>query len=1255
MRIIGHTSFLGFTGYNNHSRNFFRELSKLSEVHIRNYTHVDDLSYLTKEESALLKPYTPKNGDINIVLNESNHYYFYDKYTSPMIAYNVWESTLQMPSFFNRLLEYDYFWCPTQWQADMTIAQGYPADRVKVVPEAVSPIFKPGDGWSRIKDDTFYFMIFGRWDPRKYTTEMIRVFNETFKDNKYVKLVLSIENPFNDDKLSTVDRLKKYNLTNHEQHIILDFPPREEYVKWLQHGHCLLSCSRAEGWNLPLTEAMACGTPVIYSDWGVHTELADGIGYPVKIEKEVKPFGMYHMDQKEELGVWCEPDYEHLKSVMKNMEQHYDRSKSLKLSRFIRNLYTWENSAAIAKRHLDKIVPKYISVPGMELYQDQYLNGEVVVEGKRECSTRYDAMKTVFEKYERPFTILDIGANFGYYSIKAAEEYGATTVMIESEDKEVETLLNICEQNECRDKLTVIKTRLDLYKLKEISKCEHFDVILGLNIIHHFKTDEIVEICETLTKMGDHLILETPPVKDKGACGQNNLQSIVDYFNDKEKTKLGEFKRHTSNSLSEMFWLETNSKILEWTYYEYEKLFDIKDVDVERLKNRDVDGVKCVVESDFKSKKLINPRKKKLLDWIPGINLKTFIKLNGVYPSLDVIIQKLQDRSIVGNYKWDNSNKDIISHNFILNGTDLHIIDYDDSLIGNTGFDDQSQLDKIISELRKVMVLTGKSVKINLGCGNDYKEGYINVDKYNNTNNVDYQWDLGKLEVEDKSIDEIYLSHVFEHIEINTIYSVLNHWNSKLKHNGRLVIRVPNLEWEIKLWLNSEDKWKDIHRIYGSQSHEGNAHSCGFTKESLPDLVKRFGFDIESVEIRNKGYGEEIKMVAIKNTNQKVYTAGYVCHFVDGPFLQINNDPADNSYYSVDFVDPDANANVHQQLLTKNTWTRPYRRWYTNWEITVKKNGVVDFSHKFDPKNKRVLISLDSKGIGDTLAWLPAVEEFRKQKECQVIVSTFWNKLFKDVPEYSKLKFVEPGISIPDLYASYKIGCFDGDVNKNKVNWRICPLQKVAFDTLGIKYDKEIVAKIGIKPGKRIIKDKYVTISEHSTFQAKYWNREGGWQAVIDYLNEQGQAKYWNREGGWQAVIDYLNEQGYKVMVISKEATKLKNIIDMTNKSIEESITNIFHSEFFIGVSSGPTWISWSLKVPVVMISGYSDDYSEMKTGVKRIINKSVCNSCFNDDTNEFDRGSWLWCPRNNDFECTKEITEEKVIKAIEEIRNEQM
>jgi len=52
-------------------------------------------------------------------------------------------------------------------------------------------------------------------------------------------------------------------------------------------------------------------------------------------------------------------------------------------------------------------------------------------------------------------------------------------------------------------------------------------------------------------------------------------------------------------------------------------------------------------------------------------------------------------------------------------------------------------------------------------------------------------------------------------------------------------------------------------------------------------------------------------------------------------------------------------------------------------------------------KIKRVYIALDSKALGDSLAWFPYLEEFRKQHQCELIVSTFMNDMF--VGQYSEI------------------------------------------------------------------------------------------------------------------------------------------------------------------------------------------------------------------------------------------------------------
>ena len=699
----------------------------------------------------------------------------------------------------------------------------------------------------------------------------------------------------------------------------------------------------------------------------------------------------------------------------------------------------------------------------------------------------------------------------------------------------------------------------------------------------------------------------------------------------KETNKLGEFKRHTSNTMSEMIWYKTPKNELKWPYYGYEKLFEDTNLDIERLKDRPPNHI----ESDFNSKKIVT--RGNTQEWIPGINLKTFVELNGVYPNKYDIIKKLKSRDILGNYKWDNSNDDLIIHNFILSGKSLHIIDFDDNLIERNILTDKQQIETVINEVGSFLITVNEpeenKVKLNLGCGNDIKPGYINVDKYNNTGNVDYQWDLSKLEVEDGTLDEIYTSHVFEHIGINDIYAVVEEWRRALKPGGDLIMQLPNLEHEVNIWLNAPDdkKWLEVYRIFGSQSHEGNTHFCGFNPASLKSFIERFDFKVLDIREQNRGMGHEIHMHACKMPRVERTKPQYICHFIDGPFLEIKGQK-NNDFFIADFLDPDNNSSVHQQNININTWTRPFRRYFTNWLIQVKQNGILDFEHKFDLKGKRALISFDSKSLGDTLAWIPACEEFRKKHDCKVYVSTFWNKLFDKCEEYKYLNFISPGSVVEGLYASYTIGCYDGDKNKNKVNWRIVPLQKVAFDTLGLEY-KEIVANIVTQTGRKPPTDKpYVAISEFSTFQCKFWN----------YPN------------AWQQIVDYLNDIGYKVVVISKEKTKLKNIIDRTNRSMSETINTIKNCEFFMTVSSGPAWVAWALEIPVIMISGFSHAFGEFTNKMYRIINEDVCHGCFNDVDNTFDRGQWDWCPRHKNtprqFECTKKITPDMVKEYINKL-----
>ena len=82
-------------------------------------------------------------------------------------------------------------------------------------------------------------------------------------------------------------------------------------------------------------------------------------------------------------------------------------------------------------------------------------------------------------------------------------------------------------------------------------------------------------------------------------------------------------------------------------------------------------------------------------------------------------------------------------------------------------------------------------MKIDVGCGNNCKPGFIGVDIAKFSDDVKYIVNLEKekLPFKDNSVEEIYCAHVLEHLS-NPI-EVVAEFNRILMPGGKLTIRVP--------------------------------------------------------------------------------------------------------------------------------------------------------------------------------------------------------------------------------------------------------------------------------------------------------------------------------------------------------------------------------------------------------------------------------------------------------------------------------
>jgi len=345
------------------------------------------------------------------------------------------------------------------------------------------------------------------------------------------------------------------------------------------------------------------------------------------------------------------------------------------------------------------------------------------------------------------------------------------------------------------------------------------------------------------------------------------------------------------------------------------------------------------------------------------------------------------------------------------------------------------------------------------------------------------------------------------------------------------------------------------------------------------------------------------------------------------------------SQYTVSFINKSTNDIVYSTTIGTNCWARATPQYYMNWEVQIR--DIVSrrkFTYDLELTNQKVYIAFESKSLGDTLAWIAYVDEFRKKHNCKVSCSTFWNHLF--VSEYPEIEFVEPGTSVYDIIALYRIGLFykeDGmfDENMHPAHPLHIPLQQIASDILGLKYT-EIRPRISHPNPPRT--DKQITIATHSTSQAKYWNHPTGWQEIVDWLRDKGY------------VVKLLSQEGDGYMgnknPIGTIPHPAGNIVDVMEEMLK--------SDAFIGIGSGLSWLSWSLGVPTVLISGFSDKLTEMRDCIRIGTPAGKCTGCFN--RVRLDAGDWNWCPDQKNtprqFECSRSITPEMVIQELQKVLN---
>lgn len=273
----------------------------------------------------------------------------------------------------------DQIWVPTHFVKESYIKSGLIPDKIRVVPNGVdTDAFHPEAPPLLLNTQkSFKFLFVGGIIQRKGIDVLLQAYTRAFKASDDVCLVIkefgsgTVYDAFNLDQWLEIYRTEHPDMP--EVLVLTEEMKQEEMPSLYTACNCLVHPYRAEGFGLPIAEAMAAQRPVIVTDFGAaldfcHSENA----YLIPAEKYLFP--EKQLDQTlvtVDYPFWVQPDPEALAALMRHVyENPWEAAQKAKLARqTIVSHFTWDHAAEIAESCLQELIKK----PIFRYYRTQIL------------------------------------------------------------------------------------------------------------------------------------------------------------------------------------------------------------------------------------------------------------------------------------------------------------------------------------------------------------------------------------------------------------------------------------------------------------------------------------------------------------------------------------------------------------------------------------------------------------------------------------------------------------------------------------------------------------------------------------------------------------------------------------------------------------------------------------------------------------------------------------------------------------------
>jgi glycosyltransferase involved in cell wall biosynthesis len=197
------------------------------------------------------------------------------------IAVRTWDFGPLPPAWVAKInREFDRYWAHSSWIAEQALAGGVDRERIGIVPHGIDPAVFHSDGARQplLTSKTFRFLFVGGVSLRKGSDVLLEAYHRAFTRQDDVCLVLKDHSADlfyrENDARGKIAQLMARPDAPELLHLDA-FLPDHDLAALYRSCDVAVFPYRAEGFCIPILEAMGCGTPAIVPDFGACRDYCD--------------------------------------------------------------------------------------------------------------------------------------------------------------------------------------------------------------------------------------------------------------------------------------------------------------------------------------------------------------------------------------------------------------------------------------------------------------------------------------------------------------------------------------------------------------------------------------------------------------------------------------------------------------------------------------------------------------------------------------------------------------------------------------------------------------------------------------------------------------------------------------------------------------------------------------------------------------------------------------------------------------------